>query len=74
MVAPLSDIPPIDLPDDASVEALRRLGGQGRLRMLDQLCADGRALMVSRCRAQHPQWNDDQVQAEVSRRIRDAAD
>jgi hypothetical protein len=74
MVAPRST-PLIDeLLDDEGVESLRRLGGTGRLRMLDELCAAGRALMVARCRDQHPDWPDHLVQAEVSRRIRDAVD
>jgi hypothetical protein len=64
----------IELMDDASVEAVRRLGGEGRLHMVDRLTAGLRELMAARAREQHPEMTEDEVQREVSRRIRDAAD
>jgi hypothetical protein len=64
----------IELMDDASVQAIRRLGGEGRLRMVDQLTAGVRELMAARAREQHPEMSEEQVQREVARRIRDAAD
>jgi hypothetical protein len=68
------DIRRIEVIDDASVAAMRRLGGVGRLRMMNELTRAGRALMAVRIRDQHPTWTGDQVRAELAKRVRDAAD
>ncbi|MBX3375825.1 MAG: hypothetical protein KF678_02330 [Phycisphaeraceae bacterium] len=67
------DIQRIELMDDASVEAMKRLGGPGRLQMLNDLTMAGRLLMAARVKEQNPTWSSEQVAAEVARRLRDAA-
>jgi len=67
------DIRRIEVMDEASVEAMKRLGGTGRLRMLNELTRAGRLLMELRVKELHPDWTPDQVAREVSRRLRDAA-
>ena len=62
-----------ELMDERSIEAIRALGGTGRLRMVDELTKAARALMAARVRDQHKDWTDDQISAEVARRVRDAA-
>lgn len=52
--------------EDAAV--LRRLGGAGRLRLIDKLNRASRALIQSRVRSNHPDWSGARCEAEVSRR------
>ncbi|HMN41418.1 MAG TPA: hypothetical protein PKE29_11280 [Phycisphaerales bacterium] len=67
------DIRRIEVIDDQTAEMLRRLGGEGRLRLMDELTEAGRELMAARVREQHPDWTAEQVAKEVSTRIRNAA-
>jgi hypothetical protein len=57
---------------EQEISALKRLGGTGRLAMVDSMCRAGRQLMEARARSQHPDWTAEQVASEVSRRIADA--
>lgn len=60
----------IEVIDEASAAILRALGPAGRLAMLDQMVTAGRELMITRIRAEHPDWNDVRVRDELLRRLR----
>ncbi len=68
-----SDYDRIELPDDRTAEGLRRLTPAQKLELVDRLVEFGRELMAAGVRAQHRDWSESQVSAEVARRIRDAA-
>lgn len=59
------DIRRIEVIDDVTVEIMRKLGGVGRLRMLDRLSASGIDLMRARVRALHPELSDGEVRRQV---------
>lgn len=61
------DIRRIEVIDNETVAIMRKLGGTGRLRMLDRLSASGLELMRARVRELHPQLNE----AEVCRHVRE---
>jgi hypothetical protein len=63
----------IEVIDEASAQAMRRLGGTERLRMLNELTRACRDLMAAHVRQQHAAWTDMAVHAEVARRLRNAA-
>ena len=67
------DIRRIEVIDDQTAEAMRRLGGPRRIRMMSELSRAGRALMAARVRDQHPEWMPEQIKVEVARRLRNAA-
>ncbi len=72
-MVPDYDIRRIEVIDDATAEAMRRLGGPRRLRMMSELSRAGRVLMASRVRDQNPDWAPELVEIEVARRLRNAA-
>jgi hypothetical protein len=51
------------------IEALRRLGMEGRLRMMLELCRNVRKLAAAGVRMRHPEFNEDQVQLAVARLV-----
>ena len=59
--------------DDWSIEAIRRMGGTGRLQMMNEMTRSAIKLMAARVRDQHNDWSEAHVRAEVALRIRDAA-
>jgi hypothetical protein len=67
------DIRRIEVIDDQTAEAMRRLGGPRRIRMMSELSGAGRVLMAARVRDQHPDWMPEQIRLEVARRLRNAA-
>ena len=67
------DIRRIEVIDEQTAEAMRRLGGPRRIRMMSELSRAGRALMAARVRDQHPEWMPEQIKVEVARRLRNAA-
>jgi predicted RNase H-like nuclease len=69
----LERIARMEVIDDATAAAMRRLSGVERVRMLDAMVASGRDLMRSRVRAQHPEWSEAQVASELARRLSDVA-
>ena len=59
------------LPDEQAspeqIAALRAMTGQERLRLAQQLYWSARKMKTAGVRAQHPDWSDAQVGAEVLR-------
>ena len=59
------------LPDEQAsakqIEILRAMPGEKRLRLAEQLYWSARKLKAQGVRAQHPDWTEEQVQAEVRR-------
>ncbi|MEI8255211.1 MAG: hypothetical protein WCJ30_06005 [Deltaproteobacteria bacterium] len=48
----------------AQLEALRRLGAEGRLRLGVQMCDDARQIAFEGIRRRHPEYSDEQVKRE----------
>lgn len=59
----------IEVMDDQTAEIMRRLTPQQKLTMLDELWLFGRSLTESGVRQQHPEWNEQEVQREIVRRM-----
>jgi len=59
------------LPDEQAspkqIEILRRISGERRLRLAEKLYWSARKLKIAGLRAQHPDWPEDQLNAEVRR-------
>ena len=64
------------LPDEQSdpkqIEVLRSMPGERRLRLAERLYWSARKLKAAGVRAQHPDWPEDRVNAEVRRIFLDA--
>jgi hypothetical protein len=65
----LERIARMEVIDDATAAAMRKLSGAERVRMLDVMVAHGRELMVTRIRDQHPGWSPAQIAGELVRRL-----
>jgi hypothetical protein len=52
-----------------ALEAMRKLGVEGRLRMMSNLIDSMRELMAARIQEQHPDWTRERVLAETARRV-----
>jgi hypothetical protein len=61
--------PPIDIVDDRTVEVLRRRGPVGRLEMAFGMWRSAREIITAILVSQHPDWSEDDVSAEVARRL-----
>lgn len=59
----------IEVIDDATAAALRRLSPQERLRMANVMVVQARGMIAVRVRSLHPDWDESQVAAEVRRRM-----
>lgn len=55
--------------DDDMARVLRSKTGAERLQIASNMFASVRRMMASHLRMQHPDWSEEQVQREVSRRI-----
>ncbi len=64
----------IEMMDDMSVAAMKRIGPLGRLQLVDDITQSCLLLMQARARHQHPEWTPEQVQQAVAERVRCAAD
>jgi len=54
-------------PSPKQIEILRAMSGERRLRLAEQLYWSARKLKIAGLRAQHPDWPDDRLNAEVRR-------
>ncbi|HOC43283.1 MAG TPA: hypothetical protein PKJ99_09770 [Thermoanaerobaculales bacterium] len=61
--------PSIDIVDDLTVEVLRRRGPVGRLEMAFDMWRSAREILTAILASQHPNWSEDDVSAEVARRL-----
>jgi hypothetical protein len=59
----------IEVVDDDMATILRSKTGAERLAMASDLFASARRMIASHLAAEHPDWTDEQVQRETSRRI-----
>lgn len=58
-----------DFVDDDMARVLREKTGAERLRIASDMFSSVRRMMASHLRTEHPEWTEEQVQQEVSRRI-----
>ena len=61
----------IEVVDDAEAEVLRRMAPAQRVAMVFRLNRRLRIAVEGNIRSSHPDWNDEQVWAEVLRRFHD---
>ncbi len=59
----------IEVMDDQMAEILRRKTGAERLAIASGMFASARRMLLSHLRATHPEWSDEQVLREASRRL-----
>jgi hypothetical protein len=58
---------PDEQPMPEQIEIFRRMSGQRRLELAEQLYWSARKLKAVAVRTQHPDWTEEQVSAEVRR-------
>jgi hypothetical protein len=63
------ELPPFDIPDDATVEILRRMPPVQRLTVGNNMWVSARRGIECMLRSDHPDWDDEQVRREVARRM-----
>ena len=56
---------PDEQPGSEQIEVLRAMSGQERLRVVERLYWSARKMKSAGVRAQHPDWPETQVEAEV---------
>lgn len=61
--------PTIEVLDDEMAEVLRAKTGAERLRIASDMFASARKMIINSLRSQHADWNEQQVNAEASRRL-----
>ena len=59
-------------PSSEQIKALRAMSGERRLELAEQLYWSARAIKTAGVRYQHPDWSEEQINAEVTRIFRDA--
>jgi Rv0078B-related antitoxin len=62
-------IPPFDMVDDDMARILREKTGAERLKIANDMFASARRMLASHLRSEHPDWSEEEIQREVSRRI-----
>jgi hypothetical protein len=65
---PLDDLR-IEVMDDDMARVLRAKTGAERLKIASDLFASARRLIASHLAAEHPDWDEERIQRETSRRI-----
>lgn len=63
----------IEVIDDATAAMFRRFTPAERFAMIGRLYRSARAIILAGIRHRHPDWTEEQCQAEASRRISDTA-
>lgn len=61
--------PAIEVIDDAMAEILRRKTDVERLQIGFRMWKTARVILKAAIRSEHPDWNDDQTNREIARRI-----
>lgn len=59
----------IEVIDDVMADVLRAKSGAERLQMLDGFFRSARELVSAGVRAQHPEWDQEQIDRETARRL-----
>lgn len=65
----VEELPPFDIPDDAMVEVLRKMTPAQRLAVANRMWVSARKSLEYMLRSDHPDWDDEQVRQELSRRM-----
>jgi hypothetical protein len=65
----LQSQPPIEIVDDQTVEVLRQRGAGGRLEIAFGMWRSAREIITAILVSQHPDWSQNEVAAEVARRL-----
>jgi hypothetical protein len=65
----MPELPPFDVPDDATVEVLRRMTPLQRLTVANNMWVGARKAIECMLRSDHPDWDDEQVRREIGRRM-----
>ena len=68
MATPLDDLR-IEVVDDEMARILREKTGAERLKIASDLFSSARRMIASHLAAEHPDWDEERVQQETSRRI-----
>jgi hypothetical protein len=68
MATPLDDLR-IEVVDDDMARVLRAKTGAERLKIASDMFASARRMIVSHLTAEHPDWDEERIQRETSRRI-----
>lgn len=68
MASNLNDLH-IEVVDDEMARILRTKTGAERLRIASDMFASARRMIASHLAAEHPDWDEERVQRETSRRI-----
>lgn len=69
MNAPSQRVPVIELADPETIEMLRHKTPAEKLEMAAGMWRSARAMLLNLVRSEHPDWSDEQVAAEVARRM-----
>jgi hypothetical protein len=69
MLREVKDMPRVEVLDDAVARILRRKSGEEKIRMVASGWPLLRAMHAFQVRSAHPDWTEQQVHAEVSRRM-----
>lgn len=64
-----SDEPRIEVVDDDMARILRAKTGAERLKIANDMFLAARRMIASHLAAEHPDWSEEQIQRETSRRI-----
>lgn len=59
----------IEAIDDEMARVLRLKSGQERLEMASRMFSSARAMLIAHLRDDHPDWTEDQINREASRRL-----
>jgi hypothetical protein len=60
---------PDDGPDEATVRMMRGMTGAERLALAGALFSSARSMLCHHLASQHPEWDEEKLQRETSRRI-----
>jgi Rv0078B-related antitoxin len=68
MPVPLDDLR-FEVVDDDMARILRAMSGAERLKIASNMFASARRMLASHLAAEHPDWDEERIQRETSRRI-----
>ena len=67
--APTHRSPVVEVMDDAMADILREMTEVERLRIAGRMWQSARAILRGSIQTEHPEWDADQVNREIARRI-----
>lgn len=63
------DLSRIEVVDEEMARVLRKKSGAERLRIASDMYASARRMLVSQLRSDHPDWDEERINREASRRL-----